>query len=544
MRFLSFGILVLTLMLAIFIPSSTISAQASACDGLVPARLNIGATARVVYNGDGLGTEVRDNPGNELSGSRFIRAVPEGTVFTLLEGPICLDGAVWWRASLPEGIDVWVAEGDSRGYFLEPFILGAEILRPDANNPQLLNRNFVTYSGEVTPLPPFEIPESEAAPARDIWQQPDIDAANVELANRRSQCPQVLEGTPWQGVSDAGDVLVAEADYEYIPAPDGKRAFLIRHWVVQLPTCGGAPGSYYGISKTYLLGENRLTEFFPYGQHTPTSSRVACMSPDVSNASWATHLSEIVWSPDADTVALVARYLETGADQRLCAYYFIFLVDIFNGQVSAITEGRHVFWGGGGSRLYYVKFLVDNTSYNIQQEQLMVLSNGQSTPVNIPQISGEGGVSGGAQFVPSAFNSVGVMLPASSSGTQVLVCNTLSGCPETLEFDVTRNAFSNTPMELPDGLLPRQIAEVHYVLDDTRLLWLTTDGKVYIQSLRDPNIGVWVLISLDSVAAPETQVTDIILLPTGLSAVLELNTGDYVLLNTLSREVQLLAFNP
>lgn len=533
-----FCLLSLLVIVSTIPPQFGVSAQ-DACSGLVPSRLEVGATVRVVYDGDGIGSELRNNPGKETSGSQFLQAVPEGTVFTLLEGPVCLDGALWWRVNLPDGSEAWSAEGDNQRYYLEPYVLGTEVMRPDAANPRLLKRSFVTYSGEVSELTALEIPQGEPTPARDLWQQPDLDAANVELADRRARCLQVLAGTPWEGVGDAGDVVVPEGEYQFVPAPDGRRIFLIRHWVLQIPTCGGAPGNYFGVSTTHILSEGRQLDLFPYGQHTPTNSRRSCMSPDVSNSAWSTDLSEIVWSPDGDTVALVARYLETGTDQRLCAYYAIFLIDIFNGGVTPVTEGRRVFWSGGGSRLYYVEFVVDSTSYTIQEEHLMVLSNGQASAINIPQIASGGAVGGAAQFVPEVFNSNGVILPANSSGTQILVCNTLSGCPETLEFDLTRNLFSSVPMEIPDNLPPRQIAQLNYVADDTRLLWLTTEGRLYIQSLRAPDIGVWVQVSLDSIASG-ASVEEVMLLPTGIAAVLKLNTGEYALLNTISRQVQAL----
>ncbi|NDJ86990.1 MAG: hypothetical protein GYB66_14010, partial [Chloroflexi bacterium] len=416
-RLLVAGLLVATLgIIGLWSPAT--QAQ-DPCNGLVSPRLQIGDTARVLFNGDGLGSALRDNPGKEQSGSRFVTTMPEGTVITVLEGPVCLDGMVWWQVSVPDGTQGWVAEGDAQQYYLEPFVLATEVLEPVYAPPRELQRWEVRYSGNVTTLVPLAVPYAEPRPAREVWQQPDIDAANAALAERRASCPDVLEDTPWEGVTDAGDAIVPEGEYDYYPSPDGGKVFLVRHFVLPIPECGGAPGPYFGISTTHLLREDRdIIDLFPYGQHGGVRSREACMSPDVDNLAWTTNLSEVVWSPDGDTVALTVRYLDQDTAGRPCAYYFVFLVDVFNGNVTPVAEGRRTFWASGGTRLHYLSFTVDN-GYNILEERLMALSDSQTTQVNVSTAA-----DGGVQFVPGSFNSTGVVLPVTADGTRVLVCNT------------------------------------------------------------------------------------------------------------------------
>lgn len=522
----------LSLLLA-WVPTRQAVQAQDPCTGLVTPRLTVGATARVAYNGDGIGSPLRDNPGKEQSGSQLIGNLPEGTVITVLEGPVCLDGMVWWRASLVDGSEAWIAEGDTQQYFLVNYVLGAEVVQPDPANPNILQRWFVTYSGQVTSLPTYALPAYSPRPARELWQDADLGAAQSALNDRLSRCPAVLDNTPWQGIRNAGDVLIPEAPMTIVPDPDGAKAFVVRHFVLRIPECEGGPGAYYGISTTHLVTENEVRDLFPFGQHGGTRSKGACLSPDVVNPDWATDLSEITWSPDGDTVAFTARYLDSDTTGRPCAFYFIYLVDVFNGGITPIAEGRRAVWAGGGTQLYYFTFAVDN-GYNILEEQLQLLSGGQTQRVNIP-LTGDSG----AQFVPTAFNSTGVILPATAGGSRLLLCDTRSGCSDTLTFEISRKVFSNQPMELPDELLPRQIAAVYFVADDTRLLWLTIDGRVYIQSVYGPDSGIWVALPLPV----SGQVQDVVLLPTGIAVILLLDTGDVLLVNTVSRSVAELQLN-
>jgi len=66
---------------------------------------------------DGAPVNVRDAPG----GAR-IASQPEGAGFTVLGGPYCADNYAWWWLELDDLMTAgYVAEGDSSGYFLEPW---------------------------------------------------------------------------------------------------------------------------------------------------------------------------------------------------------------------------------------------------------------------------------------------------------------------------------------------------------------------------------------------------------------------------------------
>jgi hypothetical protein len=38
----------------------------------------------------------------------------------ILEGPVCVDGRIWWRIKLTNGTVGWAAEWDENGYLMEP----------------------------------------------------------------------------------------------------------------------------------------------------------------------------------------------------------------------------------------------------------------------------------------------------------------------------------------------------------------------------------------------------------------------------------------
>lgn len=519
----------LLIMLAMAMMPMQSSHAQDPCSGLVPTRLAPDQTARVVYDGDGLGSALRDAPGKEQSGSNLVGNIPEGTVVTTLSGPICLDGMVWWQISLTDGRQFWVGEGDSQRYYLEPFTLGTEITRARQENPRSIERWSVSYTGEVEALPTLSVPDKESFTAIERWQPDDINAANDALNIRREQCPEVLIGTPWEGLSNAADVVVEEGDFTYVAAPTSGRVLLFRHWLLPMPTCGGSPGKLYGISTVHFIQEERDSiDLFPYGQHGGTRSRTTCLSPDVSDQAWTTFVNDVQWSPDNDTAILSVRYLDQDPAnaQRDCAFYFIFLVDVYNANVQPIAEGRRAFWGSGGTRLYYFMFETDN-AYNVLSEQLWLLSEGESTQLNVNEAEG-------VQFVPPIFNSTGTKLPATADGDQILVCNYPTGCPEVVEFNIARRQFSE-PLPIPDELEAREIAAVHYIANNTRLLWLSTDGGLFVQSLTGPDRSYWSVVGN---IPGNRSVVAIHTIPTGIAVVLELDNGDFMLMNTLSREIQ------
>lgn len=525
-------IALVALLLVVPLQNHTARAQ-DPCSGLPESRLQSGMTARVILDGDGIGTVIRTAAGKEQSGSEVIRALPEGTILELVNGPVCLDGLLAWEVRLISGESGWVSEADVNGYNLEPFEIGRMVFKSDLTDPLRLNRWYVTFSGDVRAEESVVLPDVPATLARDLWQQPDLDAANAALADRRANCPAVLQGTVWENLASAAELNVPVTSINFVPAPDGDKGLLVLHRTFQIPTCGGSPGVHYGISTVHtLVADGTVIDLFPYGQHGGARERTACQSADVPDLAWLTDLHEVVWSPDSDTVALVVRYLEQADPVRQCAHYYVFMVDVFSGRIDPIGEGRRVGWGSGGARLYYFKLQTDN-GYNILFEQLWMLSEGRQTQINLlPEV----------QFVPRSLNSSGAILPYTEDGRFALACSTLSGCPSTQSFEIsTTNPNYSPPVGVPQSLLPFEIVQVHYVAGDTRLLWLTAAGKVFLQGVQGVGIGLVEEISVADVVGNEAVVVvDILPMPTGLSAILVTADGHYVLLNTVNRNMQLL----
>lgn len=93
------------------------SAGPPVCPGALPTRLSAGMEARVVPNP--LPNVVRDKPGTDDSTSTILGNIAGGEVFTVLDGPRCAEGMVWWEVDY-QGLVGWTAEGQGDIYWLEP----------------------------------------------------------------------------------------------------------------------------------------------------------------------------------------------------------------------------------------------------------------------------------------------------------------------------------------------------------------------------------------------------------------------------------------
>lgn len=85
------------------------------CAGAPQTRLNIGYTARVT-DADGEPNSVRDAP---ASGT-VLGLAPVGTLFEIIDGPVCDNRRVWWKIKTANGYTGWGAEGKPGVYWMEP----------------------------------------------------------------------------------------------------------------------------------------------------------------------------------------------------------------------------------------------------------------------------------------------------------------------------------------------------------------------------------------------------------------------------------------
>lgn len=81
------------------------------CPGAPSPRLTVGGQGRVT---PGTPNRMRAEPGG-----RYVRDIPAGGTFDVLDGPVCEDGFVWWRVNY-RGTEGWTAEGQGEQYWLEP----------------------------------------------------------------------------------------------------------------------------------------------------------------------------------------------------------------------------------------------------------------------------------------------------------------------------------------------------------------------------------------------------------------------------------------
>ena len=109
----------------ILTPTSTMTfvAQPTAllpviCTNAPRPRLLIGMFARVI---PGLPHVLRDRPGLRRDGSRMISYIPAGSQISVLEGPICVSGYLWWKINYNSVLG-WTAEGAGNVYWLEPLV--------------------------------------------------------------------------------------------------------------------------------------------------------------------------------------------------------------------------------------------------------------------------------------------------------------------------------------------------------------------------------------------------------------------------------------
>ncbi|MCB9454012.1 MAG: SH3 domain-containing protein [Anaerolineaceae bacterium] len=78
-------------------------------------------TPRLVVDGQGRvtpGSANRIRDAASTSGAQ-VGQIPAGGVFDVLEGPLCVEGFLWWRVAY-DGVEGWTVEGNTSDYFVEP----------------------------------------------------------------------------------------------------------------------------------------------------------------------------------------------------------------------------------------------------------------------------------------------------------------------------------------------------------------------------------------------------------------------------------------
>ncbi|RMG70458.1 MAG: SH3 domain-containing protein [Chloroflexi bacterium] len=103
-----------------YIVSQPIPTSTPACPSPAPSTRMIVNERGWVIDDDTRPLNVRSGPSTQY---RIIGQLNVGTIFFVLEGPVCSERYVWYRVEHGDLIG-WVAEGDNDQYYIEPYFPG------------------------------------------------------------------------------------------------------------------------------------------------------------------------------------------------------------------------------------------------------------------------------------------------------------------------------------------------------------------------------------------------------------------------------------
>jgi len=90
------------------------------CEGAPESFLIIAERARVTRTDDDESLNLRNGPGVNY---RIIEQIDQLETFFVLDGPQCSGGYTWFKINY-KGRVGWVAEGNEKQYFAEPYLTG------------------------------------------------------------------------------------------------------------------------------------------------------------------------------------------------------------------------------------------------------------------------------------------------------------------------------------------------------------------------------------------------------------------------------------
>ncbi len=463
------AVLLLALIPALYAASPT-RAQGP-CDALVAPRLQIGATARVISP---YGLSLKNQPLTGAAGAAELALLPFGTVVSVLEGPRCNLGYVWWQVRLANGTTGWAAEGDASSYFMLPHADTLPLVRP-RDNGAALDLFTVARDGSATLRGTIPVAPQPATPG-DLWQQVELDALAQALDAARAQCPERLAGTPLEGVTtldEARALPLPPLEYDFYPAPSGERLVLVRHHHLLVPRCDTVIPQRIGMSTVSVLDASGTeTALFPFPQHGSVPGSEDLYAPSAPDE-WSVTLDEVIWSSHERYIAFVAAYRDACAGGP-CYRFHLYIANLETGQLYLPGEGRHVGWTNGGEGIAFFRLLTGEAG---QKQAHLFTARPDGTARQ------EVWLPGGAEYVSAERRDLG--LPWNSSGTRVLVAN--RGFGEVMLLTLSDRAFSPL-LPVPDLMPQLNRLAVHLVRGESALLWTTIRGDFVLQ---DARTGRW-----------------------------------------------------
>lgn len=491
------------------------------CDGLIAPNLSSGGAGQVTSP---YGVSVKNIPATGTGGAAEVATLPQGAVFTVLDGPQCNQGYVWWQIRLTNGIVGWAAEGSATDRFMEPATVGLHTYRvsPDRGT---ITRFFVTPEGAARREAVFTVPPVEATPA-DAWQPVEQEALTQGLADVEQNCPERLIGTLWEDEASRAAPLetpLPADDYTFYPAPDGERLVLVRTLQLPLPRCDAALPDHAGMGRVTLLDvAGTETELFPFPQHgtvPPSQDRYALTVPNAPRV----YLDEVRWSPDGAHIAFVAAYRDT-CDDAACTRFHVYVWDVARGQLYVPGEGRHVAWTEGGAWLYVFRLLADDEG--APHANLARMRPDGTERVAVPLPGGTVALSTTQTGLGFPWNEAGTRVLLGSGGTDAVTIYTLA--------DRSLTPARAVPELAP---APNRLA-VDYVFGETALLWTTIRGEFLVQDLREDTVRL-----LESeVASTGVPLRAVRLFITGQHALLEMADGTAYVLDVAADRLRPVVF--
>ena len=98
-------------------PTSTETFEPEFCSDAPTARMTVGQKGRVTDLPE-IPVNVRSSP--QISPSNIVTVIDIGSQFLVTAGPECADSYVWWEIEFGRFSGVWIAEGVTSYYFIEP----------------------------------------------------------------------------------------------------------------------------------------------------------------------------------------------------------------------------------------------------------------------------------------------------------------------------------------------------------------------------------------------------------------------------------------
>ncbi len=161
--------IVAILILTIFGNIQFLQMNAQAC---LPTRLEIGDEAQVT---PGAANRIRaqSNTNAEQTGQ-----IPAGEIITILQGPQCEDGFLWWYINY-DNREGWTVEANATEYFLQPYTNGVEAIDTSPEICAMETRLQIDGYGQASSSGPSRLRDEPGINAEQVGQVDPLDVFQV-----------------------------------------------------------------------------------------------------------------------------------------------------------------------------------------------------------------------------------------------------------------------------------------------------------------------------------------------------------------------------